>query len=72
MVVAIGDFKMYLVVWSGGYEAPNYVLFRSLIEAKLQADRWRLDMDENEGDYIDVLELNITKNTIERVEEPTT
>lgn len=57
---------IYMVVWSGGYEAPSYVLKDTRDEAFEQAAEWAKDMTEN--DTIDVLELDTKNKTVARLE----
>ena len=47
----------YLVVWSGGYEAPSYEMFFTAEEAFTQAKSWEEDIQD--GDWIDVLKLRV-------------
>ena len=57
---------MYLVVFGGGNEAPSYALKGDFESAKKQAEKWVEEMEE--GDWVDVLKINLYNNTIERVE----
>jgi hypothetical protein len=59
--------EAYLVVWSGGYEAPQYELRLTREGAVETALTWMEDMEEG-VDTIDVLRLNLTNLTVERVE----
>lgn len=61
------DSPLYLVVWGGGLEAPSYVLHRTEEAAWNQAREWAADMDEDEGDFVDV--LVIRGDTIERLQK---
>lgn len=51
---------IYVIAWSGGYEAPSYKVANSLPAALKTADKWAEDMEES--DYIDV--LRITPDTL--------
>lgn len=58
--------EIFIVAWTGGYEAPSY-------EAKSnEADAWNLANeyveDLEDGDTLDVLRVNLRNFTIERLE----
>jgi len=57
---------VFIVAWTGGYEAPSYVVFATEEEAIKQAKEWWADADED-ADSIDILRLNPTDLTIERI-----
>lgn len=59
--------KLWMTVWSGGYEAPSYQLHPTLEDAINTATAWADDADEDEGDWVDVLELNVDQRTIRRL-----
>lgn len=59
---------IFIVVWSGGYEAPSYVVKRTEAEAWAQAKEWLAEADE-EGDWIDVLHLDLTTLILRRLED---
>lgn len=58
---------IYMIVWSGGYEAPSYDIKATLTEALAQARKWAEDIDEDQGDWIDVLEINTETLAVNRV-----
>lgn len=62
--------KRYLVAWSGGYEPPIYQVFFSEEEAMKQAKDWWDMSTHEEGDWIDVLEIDVIANTVARIESP--
>jgi hypothetical protein len=57
--------EFFLVVWSGGYEAPSYVLKDSELEAWGQAEEWTQDMQD--GDTVDVLRVDTVNKTVTRL-----
>jgi hypothetical protein len=58
----------YMAVWSGGYEAPSYQLFRTAEAAFKVAREWQDESPEDIGDWIDVLELNTHTLETKRLE----
>lgn len=62
---------IYIVVWSGGYEAPSYAAHRTEKEAWKQANDWWKDADED-SDSIDVIALNTESLSLKRLERPET
>jgi len=59
---------LYMVVWSGGYEAPQYQVLDTDIAAWALAQSWADDMDD-ESDWIDVLRINGSDLSVERLGE---
>jgi hypothetical protein len=49
--------KLYLVVFGGGIELPSYSVFDSLDMAKARARMWAKEIDEDEGEWVDLLEI---------------
>jgi len=58
---------IYIVAWTGGYEAPSYHAFMTENEAMRQAEEWWADADQD-ADSLDVLRINPNDMTITRVE----
>lgn len=61
---------LFMVVWSGGYEAPSYALKPTKKEAFALAETWAEDADLENGDWIDVLrltDLDTQMPTVERM-----
>lgn len=62
---------MYLVAWTGGYEAPSYFAspFREVAIAK--AVEWAADADFENGDSMDILRITDTIDgmIVERLED---
>jgi hypothetical protein len=48
---------LYLVSFGGAYEAPSYLLTADPAKAKATASEWQDEMDEDEGDFVDVIEF---------------
>lgn len=59
---------IYIVVWSGGYEAPSYAAHNSEKEAFKQAKEWWNDADA-EVDSVDVLAIDIKTLQVKRLEQ---
>jgi len=59
---------IYIVVWSGGLEAPSYSLYNSEKEAFAQAVDWWKEADE-ERDWIDVLAINTKTLQVKKLEQ---
>lgn len=57
---------VFLVVWSGGYDAPQYALRGADVEAWALAQTWGEDMREGE-DTVDVLRIDLATMTVERL-----
>lgn len=55
--------KLFIVVWGGNTDAPAYVAKRTVEEATAQAIIWTNESDIDEGDWVDVLSLDL--NTLE-------
>ena len=60
--------SVYVVSWTGGYEAPCYVAFWDEAQAWERAHKWARDMKESE-DTIDVLRIRLMPLSIERLEQ---
>lgn len=60
------ELPIYLVVWSGGYEAPQYSAYTEAEKAMAVALEWAEDMEEG-VDTIDVLRID-QNLAVERVE----
>ena len=60
--------KVYITVWSGGYDPPSYQAFRSREEAWKIAEEWAKDMDEG-VDTIDIVSIDLTSMAMERLHE---
>lgn len=58
---------VFLVVWSGGYDAPQYELRGADVEAWALARTWREGMRQGE-DTIDVLRIDLDAMTVERLD----
>lgn len=58
---------LWVIVWTGGYEAPSYSVKSNKTEAFELAQKWAMDAKEGE-DTIDVLEINSETCEIRRVE----
>lgn len=58
--------EVFIVVWSGGYEAPTYIARPTKEEAIVIGRDWTKDMED--GDTVDILRINLTNMTLERVE----
>lgn len=48
---------IFLAVWNGGYEPPEYVLCNDRAAAFAQANSWEAE-GLQEGDRIDILRIN--------------
>ncbi len=59
---------IYIVVWSGGHEAPSYAAHNSEKEAFTRATEWQKDMDK-ESDWIDVLAVDTKTMQVKRLEQ---
>lgn len=59
--------EVFLVVWSGGYDAPQYGARATEDEAWALAGEWAADIKEGE-DTIDVLRLDTATMAVERLE----
>lgn len=59
---------IYMVVWSGGYEAPSYSLYHNEKAAFKQANNWWSDADK-ESDSMDVLAIDIKTLEVKRLEQ---
>lgn len=57
--------ELFIVAWTGGYELPQYATERTLEDAVKRAQDW--DEGADEGDFIDILRVDVAKSTIERV-----
>ena len=57
----------FMVVWSGGYEAPSYQVLNTEQEAWDKSAEYIPDMQD--GDTIDVLRIDMAKKTVERLEQ---
>jgi hypothetical protein len=64
----VGDFEVYLVLWSGGYEAPQYEVKATEEEAWALARSWLAECREDESNWIDVLRLDPVSMNIDRLE----
>lgn len=62
--------EVFVIAWTGGYEAPSYTVKATAAEAWTQAEEWWKDAKEGE-DTLDVLRIDLTTMTIERLERPT-
>ena len=58
---------IYIVVWSGGYEAPSYAAHNSEKEAFKRAIDWQKDADDD-SDWIDVLSVDTKTLQVKRLE----
>ena len=59
--------SVYIVAWTGGYEAPSYTAFFDEARAWDQAYEWVEEMEEG-VDTIDVLRLDLPSLKMERLE----
>ena len=61
--------QIFIAVWSGGLEAPSYAAHatREIAIAKV-AEAWLPDYNEEEGDTIDILSLDLKTLRLERLE----
>lgn len=60
--------EVFMVVWSGGYEAPDYVVTKTEDDAWNLAAQWVLDADDDEGDVVDVLKIDLVNFNVTRLE----
>ncbi len=58
---------IYIVVWSGGVEAPSYAAHNTEKEAWKRANNWWKDADED-NDSVDVLSVDTKTLVIKRLE----
>lgn len=56
----------YIIAWTGGYEAPSYGYKSTMREAMGLAEEWASQLQD--GDTIDVLEVDTDAGTVTRVE----
>jgi hypothetical protein len=56
---------LYLIVWSGGYEVPQYAAVDNEAEAWKIALDWKKEMDE--GEVIDVLKVHFYSMVIDHL-----
>lgn len=61
------NIEIYLVSWSGGYEAPSYQAFDNETKAWEIAHEWAEMMAEGE-DQIDVLKITLPDMNVVRLE----
>lgn len=59
--------ELFVIAWTGGYEATSYTVKTTAADAWAQAKEWWADADP-EVDSIDVLRINLTTLTMERLE----
>ena len=59
--------KIYIVAWSGGYDAPSYAVKLNAEEAMTQGKEWMKDAED--GDWVDVLEVDPKAGTVKRLEK---
>lgn len=59
---------IYLVVWSGGYDTPQYELKRTEEAAVKLANEWSEAADLEEGDVIDILRLDLVGLTLDTIQ----
>ena len=57
--------EVFIIVWSGGYDPPQYEVRPNRTEAFALAKSWAEDMEEG-VDTVDVLRLDLDSMTIER------
>jgi len=60
---------VYVVVWSGGYEMPQYFATYSEAMAWRTAVDWAADMEEG-AETVDVLKISLDLLTIEHLPRP--
>lgn len=58
--------ELFIIAWTGGYEATSYTVKSTAAEAWTQAELWWDDADQ-EGDTMDILRLDLTTLTLERL-----
>lgn len=57
----------YMVEFGGGYEPPSHTFKTTSSEAWQQAEEWAKDMDADEGDYVDVIRMDWSTGSCERL-----
>ena len=59
--VTVPDEALYLVSWTGGYEAPQFVVKTDVTEAHALAREWKAESTESDetADYISVYSINV-------------
>lgn len=61
--------ELFVIAWTGGYEATSYTVKLTEQSAWEQARIWWEDADKEE-DSIDVLRIDLNTLTMERLEDP--
>jgi hypothetical protein len=57
--------EVFVIAFTGGYEAPSYEVKATVEEALSVAETWAEDLED--GDTIDVLRINVKNFTLSRV-----
>lgn len=57
----------YMVEFGGGYEAPSHTFKVTSSEAWKQAEEWAKDMNKEQGDYVDVIRMDWSTGSCERL-----
>jgi hypothetical protein len=63
---------IYLVAWSGGsqYEPPQYEVTSTKDSAIKLAQKWAQDIGPEDGDDLDVLQIDPVTLVLDRIEVP--